>query len=1051
MSEKNTLRTRLVNKHDIEANWLKAINFTPLQGELIVYDADENYNYERIKMGDGVTNVNELPFISSQADWNQNDPSAPDYVKNRTHWEEDVVILPETEITLSSDGAPITTAPNAMPEVGSVYAVAYNGTAYDCPAVAIPDGLDITGFLIGNSDAMGIPGGNTSAPFLVMLFDAPVDETGDGNLVHGTFVPMGEFAEGTTATLSIVQVGAAIHKLAPKFLPDTVVMAERPEIGVKEIVILPETEYPGGGTDTQIPITTPLSAMPTPGATAIVTWNGTEYACQIARQTESGNDGYLMGNFEAMGAPYGGSNPDAPFVVALVPAGMGGLYGVIMPVEEVASITLSIVQTEGGATPQQLVMDKDGNIKWEDRTHWVEPALVDILPETTYADEAALEAAITLPLSASLVAGNVYQVTLNGAVYECNCIAVTEDGMTIPVLGNTNIMNITGGNPDAPFIFLEAPAGIAASQGMYWQFVLTDDTIAFPITLSVKYDGEVVHKIDNKFLNIATPNWNALPGTAGYIENRTHYCDHVVMTYDSTKLSGADTLITSVGDNVLRFYKIGDYVLDAASLKAAFYTITDLSTGEQETLSITSAQDNDGWSGCMSQYFFVYSVSDLAAAATQDVHAPSVGTYLLALSEKACTITIDAGEILKKLDEKYLPDNTINTVNSVNGQTGDVTLTAADVGAVADTLNIENGAGGFSLQGASSLASATGNNSIALGTSIAIGNHSFSRGSEYLISVIPIAGDAGSVTYTSKYDAISWGANVFYYNGKYARILDMEHTDEGTFTYTLSNTLSDSAITYSSHVCAGLLTIASGDCSRADGEGSESRGRFSHADGRGARVYAESGSAIGDYNLDQDPVGYYVAESTDKQKYNLTRSYSVCLDEPKIDMLTGNIIFGETVTKLGSELKIGDYMGGTWGFYYNEQHVTAYQQLISIISEDETSKTFSVRRVFAVNLACEKGTYALMIGNGTLANRSNAHAVDWDGNAYYAGDVYVQGDGMTFEFDGKKKLATESYVDSKIPTPEDALALMIEMGFVDPVANETGAMYTDDNGKIFTY
>lgn len=92
MSEKNTLRTRLVNKHDIEANWLKATNFTPLQGELIVYDADENCNYERVKMGDGVTNVNELPFISPQADWNQNDENAPDYIKNRTHYE-DVVLV----------------------------------------------------------------------------------------------------------------------------------------------------------------------------------------------------------------------------------------------------------------------------------------------------------------------------------------------------------------------------------------------------------------------------------------------------------------------------------------------------------------------------------------------------------------------------------------------------------------------------------------------------------------------------------------------------------------------------------------------------------------------------------------------------------------------------------------------------------------------------------------------------------------------------------------------------------------------------------------------
>lgn len=83
MSEKNTLRTRLVNKHDIEANWLKATNFTPLQGELIVYDVDENYNYERIKMGDGITNVNELPFISPQADWNQNDETQSDFIKNK--------------------------------------------------------------------------------------------------------------------------------------------------------------------------------------------------------------------------------------------------------------------------------------------------------------------------------------------------------------------------------------------------------------------------------------------------------------------------------------------------------------------------------------------------------------------------------------------------------------------------------------------------------------------------------------------------------------------------------------------------------------------------------------------------------------------------------------------------------------------------------------------------------------------------------------------------------------------------------------------------------
>ena len=63
MSSK-TLNTRIIHKHDIETNWLKATGFTPMKGEIIVYDIDENYNYERFKIGDGVTNVNNLPFAN---------------------------------------------------------------------------------------------------------------------------------------------------------------------------------------------------------------------------------------------------------------------------------------------------------------------------------------------------------------------------------------------------------------------------------------------------------------------------------------------------------------------------------------------------------------------------------------------------------------------------------------------------------------------------------------------------------------------------------------------------------------------------------------------------------------------------------------------------------------------------------------------------------------------------------------------------------------------------------------------------------------------------
>lgn len=61
MTEKN-IKSRIQNKHDIEANWNKAVNFIPMQGEIIIYDIDSNYDFERAKIGDGVTSVVNLPF-----------------------------------------------------------------------------------------------------------------------------------------------------------------------------------------------------------------------------------------------------------------------------------------------------------------------------------------------------------------------------------------------------------------------------------------------------------------------------------------------------------------------------------------------------------------------------------------------------------------------------------------------------------------------------------------------------------------------------------------------------------------------------------------------------------------------------------------------------------------------------------------------------------------------------------------------------------------------------------------------------------------------------
>lgn len=69
MSEK-MFNTRIIHKHDTAENWEKATGFIPKSGELIVYDIDANYNYERLKVGDGATPVTELPFWDENVSWN---------------------------------------------------------------------------------------------------------------------------------------------------------------------------------------------------------------------------------------------------------------------------------------------------------------------------------------------------------------------------------------------------------------------------------------------------------------------------------------------------------------------------------------------------------------------------------------------------------------------------------------------------------------------------------------------------------------------------------------------------------------------------------------------------------------------------------------------------------------------------------------------------------------------------------------------------------------------------------------------------------------------
>ena len=89
-----TIKARIQLKHDTEENWSKALNFIPLKGQPIIYDADPDNGqpFPRFKVGDGTTPVVDLPFLTAHnldgtteynttAYWNMKNNYVPDQGK----------------------------------------------------------------------------------------------------------------------------------------------------------------------------------------------------------------------------------------------------------------------------------------------------------------------------------------------------------------------------------------------------------------------------------------------------------------------------------------------------------------------------------------------------------------------------------------------------------------------------------------------------------------------------------------------------------------------------------------------------------------------------------------------------------------------------------------------------------------------------------------------------------------------------------------------------------------------------------------------------------
>lgn len=85
------------------------------------------------------------------------------------------------------------------------------------------------------------------------------------------------------------------------------------------------------------------------------------------------------------------------------------------------------------------------------------------------------------------------------------------------------------------------------------------------------------------------------------------------------------------------------------------------------------------------------------------------------------------------------------------------------------------------------------------------------------------------------------------------------------------------------------------------------------------------------------------------------------------------------------------------------------------------------------NIEDTENKYAHIVGNGTdeHTERSNAHTLDWQGNAWFAGDVYTGSTSGTNKDLGSKKLATEEYVTDLIGNIQETINIQKDSSITD--------------------
>lgn len=420
----------------------------------------------------------------------------------------------------------------------------------------------------------------------------------------------------------------------------------------------------------------------------------------------------------------------------------------------------------------------------------------------------------------------------------------------------------------------------------------------------------------------------------------------------------------------------------------------------------------------------------------------------LEITNKTVNVTVPTKVSELENDKNYLTEIPVASSTTLGGiKVGD-NLSITDDGtlsAQAGTTikNLVDGTGEGALKQIDAT-EASGKDSFAEGANTwAVSNYSHTEG---LFTVAGrkaftiVSGDSSSKTYTL--DSVAGLTTGMLYSIKRGNTtsynvskIESKDTTTKTITVTIYKELSENEnyLFVKDKPNVGTICIPAGNGSHAEGSGTYAIGQYSHAEGINTRALGDQSHVEGNETMASGNCSH-------AEGYNTTASGNYSHAEGSLTKASSSYSHAEGFETL-VQGQAGHAEGGStkaMGYYSHAegQATVCYGHGSHAEGTYTQANADGQHAQGKYNIIDTAKQYAHIVGNGTADDaRSNAHTLDWNGNSWFAGEVYVGSTSGTNKDSGSVKLAKITDIPTKTSD------LTNDSGFIDNSANNLTNYY----------